>query len=308
MRFLVLGAGGTGGYFGGRLAQGGADVTFLVRPARAALLAETGLMLKSSYGDAQFPIRTVTADTLDGTYDVVILSCKAYDLDNAIAAIRPAMGPDSVVLPLLNGLNHYPALDAAFGAGRVLGGLCHVVATLGPKGEIIQQGPFNRLTFGERQGGISPRVQAIGDALAPGRFELRVSEVVQQETWEKFTFLAAAAGLTSLMRASLGDIARTDDGMGIAREFYGECCAVAAAAGHIPRPDVVTATLALLTDRDSTMTASLMRDIEAGHRDEGDHILGDLYRQSRALGLLAPLLRAAVCHVQAHANRLTREK
>src|ERR1700722_4653430 len=121
MRILVLGAGAVGGYFGGRLAEAARDVTFLVRPARAALLAGPVLKGASLLGDFTVKPKTVTAERLDGPYDLLLLTTKHYDLDQAIEATRPAVGPQTAVLPLLNGLIHLDRLDAAFGAHAVLG-------------------------------------------------------------------------------------------------------------------------------------------------------------------------------------------
>ena len=303
MRILVLGAGGTGGYFGGRLAEAGGDVTFLVRPKRAALLAERGLRIKSEAGDATLAVKTVTAETLSGHWDLVILSCKAYDLADAIASITPAVGPDTVVLPLLNGMAHYPVLDAAFGHGRVLGGLCHIVVTLGPEGEVLHFGGLHRVTFGERDGGTSPRTEAIAAALAGAKFDAVHSLDLPQDTWEKYTFLTAMAGMTCLMRASVGAIMATRDGEALTREIYAECCAVAAAANRAPRPKASAAALAMLTDPSSSVTASMLRDLEAGGSTEGEHIIGDMLERARAAGLDAPLLRVARCHLQAYEVR-----
>src|SRR5437016_3528209 len=122
-RFLVLGAGGVGGYFGGRLAEAKADVTFLVRPARAAALNEHSLVIESPLGDLRLPVRAATADSLGGVFDIVLLAAKAYDLDQAVAAIRPAVGSETAILPVLNGLGHLDRLDEAFGPDRVLGGV-----------------------------------------------------------------------------------------------------------------------------------------------------------------------------------------
>ncbi|CAA7622256.1 2-dehydropantoate 2-reductase [Magnetospirillum sp. SS-4] len=300
MRILVLGAGGTGGYFGGRLAEAGADVTFLVRPARAARLAETGLVIKSPTGDAALAVRTVTADRLDGHYDVVMLSCKAYDLADAIAAIAPAVGPDTMVLPILNGLAHYEALDAAFGRERVVGGLCHIFATLGPAGEILIMGKIHRLTFGERDRGASPRTEALAALCAKASFDTVHTPELMQEAWEKYVLLAPLAGMTCLMRADIGTIMATTDGLSITHEMFGECVAVATAAGHAPRPQARDLALIVLTDPKSRQTASMLRDLEAGGRTEGDHVLGDMLRRAQAAGLATPLLRLAHAHVQAY--------
>lgn len=303
MRILVLGAGGTGGYFGGMLAKSGADVTFLVRPKRAEALARTGLVIRTPEGTDSFPVRTVTADALTERYDVVVLSCKAYDLASAITDIAPAVGPGTTVVPLLNGLAHYPALDRAFGAERVLGGLCHIVASVGPEGEIVRQTALHRLTIGERAGGMSPRVEALAALCAKAPFTTVASDNVILAAWEKYSFLAAMAGSTCLMRASIGAIMATEGGDGFMRALYGETRAIAQAAGHAPGDKAQAEALALLTDANSASTASMLRDIEAGRPTEGDHILGDLLKRGRHAGVSAPLLGLAYTHVQAYEVR-----
>ncbi|MDO8608815.1 MAG: 2-dehydropantoate 2-reductase [Phaeospirillum sp.] len=303
MRVLVLGAGGTGGYFGGRLAEAGADVTFLVRPKRAAKLAETGLIIKSPAGDASLAVKTVTADHLSGAWDLVILSCKAYDLTESIAAIAPAVGPTTMVLPILNGLAHYEALDTAFGRERVLGGLSHIFATLGSEGEVLMLGPIHRLTFGERDGGTSPRTAAIAALCSAAAFNSVHSGELMQEAWEKYVLLTTLAGMTCLMRADIGAIMATADGDAITREMHAECARVAEATGHAPRPEARNLALGFVTDPNSRQTASMLRDLEAGGRTEGEHIIGDMLRRARIHGVEAPLLRVALCHLQAYEIR-----
>lgn len=310
MRILFLGAGATGGYFGGRLAAAGRDVTFLVRPARAAALAG-GLRLKSTAGDATVAVKTIVAAP-DGSlpsgpgFDVVFLSCKAWDLAAAIAAIRPAMAGETFVVPLLNGLRHFDALDAAFGAARVLGGLCQIAATLGPEGEVVHTSRFHSLTFGERAGGRSTRVEALAKACLGANFVHEASENVMQALWEKFALIAALAGMTSLMRAPVGDIVAAREGAALMHEAYDECAAVARAAGHAIRPDVYRGVRGYLTEKGSLFGASMFRDIEAGNRIENDHILGDMLARARAAGVAAPLLRVAYAHTEAYAARRRR--
>lgn len=138
MRFLVLGAGAIGGYFGGKLQKGGADVTFLVRPQRAAQLADRGLVLKAQDGEIRVPAKARLAGRIDGPYDVILLCCKAYGLDDALAAIAPAVGPGSAVLPFLNGIRHLAMLSDRFGPERVLGGVTAVNAVLASNGDVVQ--------------------------------------------------------------------------------------------------------------------------------------------------------------------------
>lgn len=304
MRILVLGAGGTGGYFGGRLAEIGADVTFLVRPPRATKLASTGLIIRSPTGNAKLAVKTVTADRLAGkAWDMVIVSCKAYDLPESIAAIGPAVAGGATVLPILNGLAHYDALDAAFGRERVVGGLCHIFSTLGPEGEILVMGKIHRLTFGERDGGTSMRTQSLADLCAKANFDTVHTPELMQEAWEKYVLLATLAGMTCLMRADIGTIMATQAGDFIAREMFRECAVTAQAAGYEPRPQARDLALGLVTDPKSRQTASMLRDLESGGRTEGEHILGDMVRRAQAAELPTPLLRVAHAHVQAYEMR-----
>lgn len=304
MKILVLGAGGIGGYFGGRLAAAGAEVTFLVRPRRAAQLQQNGLVIKSPRGDLRQPVATVLAAPLQPDYDLVFLTCKAYDLAAAIAAIAPAMGPRTAVLPALNGILHLDVLINKFGDARVLGGLAQIAATLTPEGEIHHLSDFHVLTFGELSGQRSPRCEAFARLCANAGFSSRLSDNAWLELWEKFVFLCTLAGMTCLMRASVGAIARSQDGAALMREMLGECRQVAAASGYEPRPEVMALYEAKLTDGNSDFTASMLRDIERGGPTEGDHIVGDMLRRARQLNIDAPLLRTAFCHLQAYqANR-----
>jgi 2-dehydropantoate 2-reductase len=303
VRILVLGAGAVGGYFGGRLAEAGGDVTFLVRERRAAELAADGLVIKSPCGDAAVRVKTVRAGEVRATYDIVLLACKAYDLDSAVESIAPAVGTESAVLPILNGLNHLEKLDRRFGAARVLGGLAQIAATIGAGGSIEQLSKLHRIIFGERDGRRSERVAVLAALMKQANFDSALSDAILLEMWEKFVLLATLAGMTCLMRASVGAIAATSEGEALTREFLAECAAVATAAGQPPRVPFLERARALLTERGSTFTASMLRDIERGGPTEGDHILGDLLRRAGALGVATPLLRTAACHVEAYEAR-----
>ncbi|HEY0353554.1 MAG TPA: ketopantoate reductase family protein, partial [Enterovirga sp.] len=207
MRVLVVGAGAIGGYFGGRLAEAGRDVTFLVRPGRAAQLAKTGLVVRSPHGDIHLPDPVlVQAQDLAAPYDLVILSCKAYDLDNAIESFAPAVGPQTAILPLLNGMSHLDTLERRFGAKRVLGGQCVIGVTLDEDGRILHLNENHGLTYGERDGAISERMEGIACVFERAKFQAHSSEVILLEMWEKWVFLASLASGTCLMRAAVGDI------------------------------------------------------------------------------------------------------
>lgn len=306
MRILVLGAGGTGGYFGGRLAQAGVDVTFLVRPARAAQLAQDGLVIRSPLGDATFPVQHVTADGLaalaaEKPFDLVVLSCKAYDLESSIEAIAPAVSSRTTVLPILNGLRHYATLDARFGRDAVLGGLCFISATKAADGAVLHLAPAAKLTFGERDNtGASARVLALAAACVQANVDHLASDAIGQEQWVKYSFLTALAAGTCLMRADVGTIVGTDEGEAIMRGLYAECLAVAEAAGE-PVPEKAQGiALGALTQAGSALKASMLRDLEAGQQVEAMQIVGDMRLRAREAGLLAPLLAVAFAHLQAY--------
>jgi len=304
MRTLVLGAGAVGGYFGGRLAEAGRDVTFLVRGQRAATLAEQGLAVESALGDFRVPVKTTTADAIPGRYDLVLLTAKHYDLDAAIDAIRPAVGPDTAVLPLLNGLVHLDTLDRAFGPERVLGGVAYVGAVLLPDGRIRHVNRLSGIAFGERGGGISDRARAIEKLFAGTPVSAPANDNILQEMWEKFVMMGAMAGMNCLMRGNIGEIVATEDGEALMRAALRESQAVAEAAGFAPRPQSRDRVSAMLTERGSVNSASMRQDLEAGRRTEADAIVGDMRRRAAALGVDTPLLRAAYCHLQVHENRL----
>ena len=304
MRFLVLGAGAVGGYFGGRLAEAGRDVTFLVRAPRAAALAESGLKVESALGDFHVRVKVATADRVGGPYDVVLLTAKHYDLEAAVDAIRPAVGAETTVLPLLNGLVHLDRLDAAFGPRRVLGGVAYVGAIVLPDGSIRHINRLSGIVFGEREGGISERAHAIGQQFAGTPVNAPPSEDILQEMWEKFVMMGAMAGMNCLMRGTIGDIVATDDGAALMRAALAECRQVAAAAGYEPRPQARERVETMLTERGSVNSASMRQDLEAGRRTEAAAIVGDMLRRARSFGVDAPMLRAAWCHLQIHENRL----
>ena len=306
MRFLVLGAGAVGGYFGGRLAEAGRDVTFLVRGPRTNMLAEHGLRVESPLGDFTVPVKVATADRVGGPYDIVLLTAKHYDLDAAIDAIRPGVGPQTAVLPLLNGLVHLERLDLVFGPGRVLGGVAYVGAVLLPDGSIRHHNRLSGIAFGERGGGVTERARAIEREFAGTPVSAPASPDILQEMWEKFVMMGAMAGMNCLMRGNIGEIVSTEEGAALMIEALAECQEVAAASGHAPRPQSRERVQAMLTERGSINSASMRQDLEAGRRTEADAIVGDMLRRARRFGISTPLLRAAWCHLQVHENRLIR--
>jgi 2-dehydropantoate 2-reductase len=301
MRILVVGAGAIGGYFGGRLLQAGQDVTFLVRPKRASELAKAGLVIKSPVGDVTLKNPpTVQADKLAEKFDVVLLSCKAFDLDDAIKSFAPAVGPQTSIIPLLNGMRHLEVLDGKFGRERVLGGLCAIAVTLNEQREVVHLQPMQSLNFGERDGKMSDRVRAIAAVFERGKFGSIASEHVVQEMWEKWVFLASLAASTCLMRSSVGHILASPGGKDFILGMFEECSAAASAQGHAPRAPFLERTRGMFTAEGSPMTASMFRDIKAGAPVEADHVIGDLIARGDAARLPLPKLRTAYTHLKVY--------
>ena len=299
MRVLVLGAGAIGGYYGARLIEAGTDVAFLVRPARAALLADRGLRVRSEHGDFARPVTALTTVAASVHYDLVIVSCKAFDLEPAIAAIMPALGPDTRVLPLLNGLHQLDALDAAFGAPRVLGGVCHISVTLDDDGAVRQFGGLQRLTFGSRDPAHAVPPCIVAALCSLGEQVVARSDILTA-MWEKFALITALAGITCLMRGSVGEIAATAEGAHLARCLYAECAQVAQCSGHPPSSAAMTEAERILTMPRSPLKASMLRDLERGARTECEHILGDMRDRAMAHALDTPLLAAALTHMRVY--------
>jgi 2-dehydropantoate 2-reductase len=301
MRILVVGAGAIGGYFGGRLLQAGNDVTFLVRPRRASELASAGLVIRSPAGDVTLERPpTVQADGLTETFDVVLLSCKAFDLEDAIKSFAPAVGPKTSIIPLLNGMLHLDVLDKKFGADRVLGGLCAIAVTLNEAREVVQLAPMQSLNFGERDGSLSERVRTIAKVFERGKFGAVASEHIMQDMWEKWVFLASLAASTSLMRTSVGNVLAVAGGKDFLLGILDECSAIAKAWGHEPTGPFFQRTSGLLTTEGSPMTASMFRDIKAGLPVEADHVIGDLVARADAAKIPVPKLRIAYIHLKAY--------
>ncbi|MGY4225081.1 2-dehydropantoate 2-reductase [Bradyrhizobium sp. USDA 4503] len=304
MRILVVGAGAVGGYFGGRLIEAGRDVSFLVRPRRAAELAAYGLVIKSPHGDVHVrQPQTVCEHEIIAPFDLVLLSCKAYDLDEAVGAFAPAVGPHTTIVPLLNGMRHLDTLDRAFGGQRTLGGLCTIVVGLNPRREIVQQHPLQSLVLGARVGQESEQARSVLDVMTGCGFDAAVSSDIVQDMWEKWVFLGTLAASCCLMRAPMGDIVAVLDGREFAVAVSEECRAIAVAAGHPPRAEFVARRMSLLTEEGSSFAASMLRDVEAGHRVEADHVIGDLIARGYALSVATPLLRIAYTHLKVYEHR-----
>ncbi|MEP9365765.1 2-dehydropantoate 2-reductase [Xanthobacter sp. VNH20] len=302
MRILVVGAGSTGGYFGGRLSQAARDVTFLVRPNRAARLRARGLEILSPLGDVTLHPGIVTADEITGPYDLVLVSVKAFALEAALADVAPAIGPDTMILPVLNGMKHMDLLATRFGAERLLGGVCKIMGRIDDEGRIVQMSPLQELTYGETDGTRSARIEALDAVMQGAGFDAHLSDHILLDMWEKWVFLASLGATTCLLRGSIGEVAAAG-GKTIALAIVAESTAIAQAAGFDPRPAFLAWAQAQLTTDGSPMTSSLYRDLSQGNPVEADQIIGDLAARARAFGIPTPLLEAVGVALKLYENR-----
>jgi 2-dehydropantoate 2-reductase len=303
MRLLVVGAGSTGGYFGGRLLQAGRDVTFLVRAARAEALREQGLQLVSPHGNATLKPPLALASDINAPFDVVFVGVKSYQLAAAIEDFAQAVGANTLILPVLNGMKHMDLLIQRFGRKPVIGAICLVVATVDAAGCIVQLDPRQELTYGELDGSQSPRIREL-DALMKGAgFTARLSADIEREMWEKWILLSCMGGITCLMRGSIGELEAVHGGREFALAFIDEVVAIVRGVGKPPRDAFLAMTRAMLTAKGSALTASMYRDLQQGAPVEADQIIGDLLARAEQAGLAAPLLRAANATLSIYQNR-----
>ena len=300
MRILILGAGGIGGYFGARMQAAGGDITFLVRPARAAQLRAEGVRVQSPFGDLCLPAQVESAETLKQTYDVIFLSCKAYDLPSALDAIAPAVGPETAIIPLLNGIRHIDALVERFGDARVQGGVALISVALAGDGTIHHLNTVHKLVIGARHPEGNRWLPPLAELLGKSGVDFTLSASVEQAMWDKVVFLSSLAGATCTFRASIGAIMHTQAGEAFVRGLFAECAAVAQAAGHALSETQQAAYLRQLTDPASALMASMLRDVERGGPTEADHILGDMAARAKVLGVEIPCLALAYSHLQAY--------
>jgi 2-dehydropantoate 2-reductase len=311
MRILIVGAGATGGYFGGRLLEAGRAVTFLVRPGRADELERDGLVVRSPLGTFQYPSPPLLLDhQLDEVYDLIVLCCKAYDLDAAMESFAPAVGPQTSILPLLNGMAHLERLTAKFGADAVLGGQCVISLDRDTSGAILHLNDTNQLSFGELSGGLTPRILRVAEALADAGFEANLSQHILQDMWDKWCFIATGAGITGTLRGTIGDVLQAG-GEWLINGLMTECVQIATAAGFAPSEQTRQRYLKMLTEPRSKLTASMLRDIERGMGTEVEQILGDLCARRDALGVTPPqlsVLDVACVHLRTYEARRGRER
>jgi 2-dehydropantoate 2-reductase len=306
MRMLIVGAGSTGGFFGGRLAQAGRDVTFLVRPGRAAQLRERGLEIVSPHGNTTVSPRLVTAAELQESFDAVLLTVKAFALDAALEDMAPAVGAGTMILPVLNGMKHLDTLAARFGRQAILGGAAKVAAAIDREGRVIQLAAFQDIAYGELDGSRSPRIAELDRFMRDSGFEARLSPDIMQEMWDKWALLATLGGVTCLMRGNVGEIGAAPGGPEFLGRFLEEVIAVINVVGKPVSDAAIAQARAVLATKGSPLTSSMYRDLEQNLPVEAEQIIGDLLARGSAAGVATPLIAAVRTHLGVYQARLTR--
>ena len=304
-RILMVGAGAVGGYFGGRLAQAGRDVTFLVRPKRAERLQASGLKVISPHGDFTITPQLAVTGEVRSTYDIVLVAVKAYTLEAAMDDFAPAIGNETMIIPFLNGMRHLDLLAERFGKSSVLGGVCLVATTVKDDGSIVQLDGIQSLSYGETTGDVTPRAEKLDQALHGAGFDAKLSRTILQDMWEKWIFLATLSGLTCLMRGNIGEIEAAPGGAGLARQLLAECSAVAEAFGYAPTTAFAPRTDTMVTAPGSKLTSSMYRDLSSDKPVEVDQIIGDLVVRARQVRVPVPLLETAFAHLKIYQTRLS---
>lgn len=303
MRILVVGAGATGGYFGGRLMQAGRDVTFLVRPARAEKLRTEGLRIVSPFGNAELAPKLVTSGGIAEPYDLVLLTVKAYGLEAALDDIAPAIASETMILPVLNGMRHVDVIKARFGEKALLGGVCLIAATIDDEDRIVQLTPMHNLIYGEMSGERSERIEAVDATMQEAGFNARLSEDIERDMWGKWITLASLGGICCLMRGSVGEIEAAPGGLAFVLRFFDEVVSVVKAVGKLPGEPILNMARSMLTQKGSAMASSMYRDLQKGAPIEADQIIGDLLARAQKAGMETPLLSAAYANLAIYQNR-----
>lgn len=296
MKILIVGAGGIGGFFGAKLHQAGADITYLLREQRHQHIQSQGLTVETPRGSFTIRPRVVLANQLEPTYELIILACKAFDLESSIHSIAKASSK-GFILPFLNGYAHLDALDRQFGKERVIGGIAHIAATISESGSVKQLTELNSFTIGPRSPSQEAFAQELFALCKKADFDSFYKENIEQALWDKWVFLATLAGMTTICRGSIGEIAATPYGKDLCRQMFAESCAIAAGEGYVITEKTQLSSLDILTKEGSPFTASMLRDLLAHKKNEYQHILGDLVDRASEHSIECPLLKIAYTHM-----------
>ena len=304
MKILVLGVGGIGGFFGGHLHEIGADVTFLVRPKRRALLQANGLRIISPLGNLNLDPKLVLSDELKPVYDIILISCKTYDLDQAIIDLRSTKGR-GIIIPFLNGVTHMKKLDEEFGQDNVMGGVAHISSTVNKDGTIEHFSEFKKLTFGNRDLSKNNALKEFAEVCAKTKFDVALSDDINLDLWKKWVFISTVAGATTLFSCSLGEIVKSDFGKQIIIDLFNECRSIAKLYKYDYEDSEADIILKTITNPGSPIKASMQRDVEKKSFTEHEQIFGDLINKGQKYSFDCPILMSCYVRMNVYQRNLT---
>jgi 2-dehydropantoate 2-reductase len=294
MKIAIMGAGGVGGYYGGLLARTGHEVVFIARGPHLQALSQQGLQVKSVHGDFLVaPARATENPAEIGPVDFILFTTKTYHTDAAAQAITPMLGPETVILPLQNGIDAASRLGAHVGLERVLGGATWLSAAIEAPGVIGQYSQFRRIVLGELDGKTTPRLQKISQTLAAAGITVELTDNISQVLWTKFVFISAISAIGCLTRVACGEYREVPEARAVLTEAIGEVVAVAQAQGINLEGDIVGRTLEFIDNSPLDMKPSMQRDLEAGRPSELESMIGILARLGRQHGVPTPVMRLA---------------
>jgi 2-dehydropantoate 2-reductase len=304
MKILVVGAGATGGYFGGRLLEKGENVTFLVREGRRKQIQERGLVIESIHGNVLLLPEMIVAGEKAGPFDLILLSTKAYHLDQAIEDIRQYMSEETIVLPLLNGILHIERLVREFGEDKVLGGLCFIESTLDGDGRVLQTSDVHDLVFGELSGEKSERILKITEVFSGTNANFRLSKNINRDLWHKYMFISTMSGITTLMRAPMGPIRESSAGRKTLKRLQSEILSVMKKADAPIADDIDTIQMKQMDGLGYEMKSSMQRDMEKFSQVEADHLHGYLLKIAEKEHLEVPTIEAVYANLKVYEQLL----
>jgi 2-dehydropantoate 2-reductase len=303
MKIAVMGSGGVGGYFGARLAKGGADVHFVARGAHLEAMRENGIAIEGGPDPIHVPKVSATDDPKDiGVADLVLFAVKLWDTQDALRLIRPLVGPDTTIVSFQNGVLKDEDLTAAYDPRQIMGGVTYVATTVDRPGVVRQTGAMQRLVFGEFDGTRSPRAEAFWRAARAGGINAEISPDIRREIWEKYVFLVGLSGTTTTMRTTIGPIRDNPQTRAFLRDVMREVVAVGRAHGVGLDPDLADKRLGHADGLPYEMTSSMHHDLERGNRLEVPWLSGGVAALGEKVGVPTPLNRAIAAILAPYAN------
>ena len=303
MKIVVMGTGGVGGYFGARLAAAGHDVGFVARGQHLAAIKRNGLKVLSEKGDLTIhPARASDTPGDLGIADIVLFCVKAYDTESAAELIKPVVGPDTGVIPFLNGIGHMEILERVLGPSHVMGGVANISALIEKPGVIRHFASMQILRVGEMDDAATPRIEAFRAACAEAGIDAPVPSSIQRELWQKFVMICTLAGANCLTRLPLGNCRSHPATRALMESLANETVAVAKALS-IPLPeDQVERTMAVLDMLPPTMKASILAALERGEKLEASALNGSVARLGEAHGINTPMNHTVYAALAPHEN------